>query len=145
MDPKAVLSARLTSAEAVARYEQMQQRIRAQLDKELGPFPWKVVIEGTDAGCGRAFPQELGGIVVYLPSWGFDANIPDDEWPRAKQIVTTIAAQYGFAAPTLQIDKPGKHTTTGADTALGAQYDFGTQVATTLQVTTGCHLPTKTS
>ena len=145
MDPKAVLAARPTSAQAVARYEQMQQRMRTRLDAELGPFRWRQVIAGEDGGCGAAFPPELGGVVVYLPSWGFDANIPDDQWPRAKEIVTAIAAEYGFTTPTLQVDEPGRHTSTGADTLLGAQYDFGTQAATSLQVTTGCHLATKSS
>lgn len=76
-----------------------------------------------------------------MPPWGFDAGIPDAVWPRAKQIITEITAEYGFETPTLQIDEPGRHRTTGADLELGAHYEFVTEINTVMQVTTGCHLP----
>jgi hypothetical protein len=138
MDPAAELAARPSSQEIVTRYEQMELRIRDQLDAELGPFAWEVKRNGEQGGCGANFPN-LGGVTTYLPSWGFDGNIADGDWPRAKQIVTGIIAEYGFTSPTLQIDKPGQHETSAADLALGAQFDLGTKVNTTMQTTTGCH------
>jgi Lipoprotein confined to pathogenic Mycobacterium len=139
MDPAVELAARPSSHEMITRYEQMQQRIRDRLDTELGPFQWVVDPDGGDqAGCGGRF-SNLTGVTVYLPPWAFDDAIPDRDWPRAKQIVTEITAEYGFGTPTLQVDKPGQHSTSAADAVLGAQYNFGTQKATSMQVTTGCH------
>ena len=137
-DPAAQLAARPSSQQIVTRYEQMEQRIRDRLDAEIGPFVWEVKRNGEQGGCGANFPN-LGGVTTYLPSWGFDGNIADADWPRAKQIVTQIIAEYGFTSPTLQIDKPGQHETSAADLALGAQFDLGTKVNTTMQTTTGCH------
>jgi hypothetical protein len=139
MDPQADLAARPRSAEMITRYEEMQQRIREQLDAELGPFSWEVRSEGDRAGCGGEFANSEG-VVVYLPRWGFDGNISDADWPRAKQIVNRITSEYGFTTATLQIDRPGDHETSAADLALGAQYNFATQGNTSLAVTTGCHL-----
>jgi hypothetical protein len=136
---QAELAARPSLETMVARYEEMQQRIRDRLDTEIGPFAWKVVRDGDQGGCGANFPG-MGGLTRDLPPWGFDANIPDTDWPRAKQIVTEITAEYGFETPTLQIDRAGYHKTTGAGLELGAHYELGTQINTTMQVTTGCHL-----
>jgi len=110
MDPQTGLDARPRTGEMVARYEQMQQRIRDQLDAELGPFPWQVRSEGDRTGCGGEF-ADSAGVVVYLPRWGFEGGIPDADWPRAKQIVTEITAEYGFTTATLQIDRTGDHET----------------------------------
>ena len=55
MDPQTGLDARPRTGEMVARYEQMQQRIRDQLDADLGPFPWQVRSEGDRTGCGGEF------------------------------------------------------------------------------------------
>lgn len=140
MDPQATLAARATSAQAVARYEEMQKEIRDHLDTAVGPFRWEVTGKGTRASCGGDLSR-TDGVVVYMDPWGFDGHIPDADWARAKEIITTIAARYGFTVPTLQIDKPGHHETTGTDPNIGAQYSFGTQVNTSIQVTTGCHPP----
>ena len=137
-DPQAELNARPTSSEITARYEEMQQRIRQRLDTELGPFAWKVFRPAGESTCAPEF-DGLGGKEVYLPSWGFDGGISDAAWPRAKQIVTEVVAQYGFTTPTLQIDRPGNHETGAADLALGAQFNIGTAGNVTMQVTTGCH------
>ena len=140
MDPAARLAARPTSTQAIAHYQQMQQQIRQQLDAAIGPRPWKIDGKGDQAGCGGDFAH-TGGIVVFMDPWGFAGSITDADWPRAKQIITTITGQYGFTVPTMQIDRPGDHVTTAVDPTLGAQYNFGTQVNTAFQVTTGCHRP----
>lgn len=136
---QAELAARPSLEAVVARYEQMQATIRDRLDAELGPFDWRIVREGDEGTCAGTFPG-MGGVTRNLPPWGFDAGIPDADWPRAEQIITETVTEYGFETPTLQIDEPGRHKTTAADVELGAQFDFGTQVNTTMQVTTGCHL-----
>lgn len=135
------LAARPTSQQMIIRYQDMLQLVRDRLDAELGPFDWFRIRDDTRSGCGSAFPSELGGRTVTLAPWGFEAAIPDEQWPRAAQIVADTAAAYGFATAGLQIDEPGRHTANGLDSTLGAHYSFGTQVNTSIQVTTGCHLP----
>jgi hypothetical protein len=136
------LTARIRLDEAVARYEQMQQRIRDQLDAELGPFAWRQVFDASPRHCGPDFPPDYGGRILGLAAWGFDAPVGDADWPRARDIVAAVAAEYGFASAGVQVDEPGRHVTGGVDAELGASYGFSTQVNTTLRVTTGCHLPT---
>ncbi len=144
MNAEAELAARPTSEAILDRYSEMQQRIRDTLDTELGPFDWSVRRDGAEGTCGGEF-SGIGGRNVYMAPWGFDSNIPDDQWPRARQIFADIAAEYGFVPAGLQIDEPGRHSTNGVDEALGAQYRFGTNVNTTMQITTGCHLPAQSS
>jgi hypothetical protein len=74
-----------------------------------------------------------------MAAWRFDGSVPDGDWPRVRDIATTVAAEYGFTATGMQIDTPGHHRTTAGDPALGALFDFRTQVNTIMQVTTGCH------
>jgi hypothetical protein len=141
VDAQAKLASRPTSEEMVTRYDQMQQRIRDRIDAELGPHTWFQANDGAESTCGFDFPTSLGGRTVHLPLWGFEGNIPDQDWPRARQLVADIAAKYGFASAGAQIDTPGRHDAGGIDTTLGAYYRFGTAVNTSIQVTTGCHLP----
>lgn len=141
MNAEAELAARPTSEQIVRRYSEMQQRIRDTLDIELGPFQWSMPRDGAESTCGRDFPGGLGGRNIAMAPWGFTGNIPDDQWPRARQIFADIAAEYGFTPAGLQIDEPGRHSTNGVDVTLGAHYTFGTNVNTSMQITTGCHLP----
>lgn len=139
MDPQAELAVRPTLEEMTARYDEMLQRIRDRLDADLGPFTWYIAGGRTWGPCGKAFPRHLGGYTTTSPLWVADRNVPDDQWPHAERIVTEITAEYGFATMGLQIDRPGDHTTNGFDTALDAHYSFATQLATVLQVSSGCH------
>jgi hypothetical protein len=125
--PNALLAGRPNITVITARYDEMQQLIRDGLDAALGPFTWRQNRDGDTATCGREF-NGTGAEQVYMKPWGFAGSIPDEDWPRAKQIFTTIAAEYGFTIP-------------GADPDQGAVYDFGSQVNTNVQITTGCHLP----
>jgi hypothetical protein len=145
MDAQAELASRPTSEEMVTRYTQMLQSIRDRLDTELGPFTWFQARPRSESTCGFDFPAQLGGRTITLPAWAFEANIPDQQWPHARQIVADIAAEYGFASMGVQIDAPGRHVAHGTDTTLGAHYRFGTHVNTSIQVTTGCHLPANTA
>jgi Lipoprotein confined to pathogenic Mycobacterium len=145
MDAQAELAARPTLEEMIARYDQMLQRIRDRLDAELGPFTWYEADPRTWGTCGRDFPSQLGGHTTGSPLWAFKGSIPDDQWPHAQRIIADITAEYGFATAGLQIDtpatpgKPGHHLTHGFDTTFGAHYRFGTNVNTSIRVTSGCH------
>jgi hypothetical protein len=76
---------------------------------------------------------------MFLAAWRFDDHIPDQDWPRARDIVSATAAEYGLTTLGMQIDTPGHHRTTAADPALGALVDIRNQVNTIMPVSTGCH------
>jgi hypothetical protein len=141
MDARAELAARPTLEEMTARYDEMLQRIRDHLDTELGPFTWYEADPRSWGTCGGDF-SNLDGHNTSPPLWASDRNIPDDQWPRAQGIVADITAEYGFATGGLQINTSGRHLTHGFDTTLGAHYRFGTHLATTLGVSSGCHRST---
>ena len=134
------LAARPRLEEMIARYEQMQQRIRDRIDAELGPQHWEQWREASVAGCDQDV-WKLGGRARSLGSWGIDAPIPDRDWPRVHQIVAEVTGEYGFVTAGLAIDTPGHHLTNGVDPDLGAYYRLGSQLATSMRVATGCHLP----
>ena len=139
-DPAAEIAVRPTSQTMVARYDQMQEEIRNQLDAAIGPFKWETHRSANQAPCEPPY-SETDGITVSLAAWGCQGGIPDPDWPHAKQIIDTITAQYGLTTPTLQIDQPGRHQTSATDPHLGAYFEFGTAGNADMQATTGCHRP----
>lgn len=124
------------------RYDEMRATIREQLVSEVGLPPLKEDIgSGGSSGC-RDFPAIQGGDdeTRTLPRWSVEANLPDEKWPRAVQIVDEIARSYGFETPPrVIIDRPGDHEITTTDT-YGADLVLGTKATTILTVRTGCHL-----
>jgi Lipoprotein confined to pathogenic Mycobacterium len=123
------------------RYEQMANTIRDRLVADTGLPPWQVRSDtGGSSGC-RNYPdvsipdaQSRG-----LPLWAAEANLPDDKWPRAVQIVTDIAKENGFGPPKTLVDVPGRHEVSLED-GYGAEITFGTRVHTSMLIQTGCHL-----
>ncbi|OLT14076.1 hypothetical protein BJF78_19905 [Pseudonocardia sp. CNS-139] len=147
MDTRAELAARPSIEEINTRYDEMLRQIRDRIDTEFGPRSWYEALPRSWGACGGEYGG-LGAVNSSSPTWAFDGNIPDGTWPQARQIVADITAAHGFATAGLQIDtpaspgEPGNHQTGGVDSGLGASYTFGTYVNTSIQVTTGCHLPT---
>jgi hypothetical protein len=141
VNPAAVLAGRPPLEAVVAHYERMLTRIRDALDVELGPFGWRQFRPPRPSSCGQEFPYELGGRSLQLATWGFDAPVPDGDWPLARAVVAGVAGGYGFAPAGLHVDGPGRHVAGGVDRVLGAFYELGTQHSTTIRVGTGCHLP----
>jgi predicted LppA-like lipoprotein len=145
MKTYADLTARPRLEDITARYDQMQQRIRDRIETELsgsvGLLGWRQIRDGSRSTCGYDVPVEFGGRTLFMAPWGFGHSIPDAQWARVTQIVTDIIGEYGFIPAGLSIDKPGHHVFNAVDTTLGASYDLGSQVATSMQVSTGCHLP----
>ena len=139
---RAIVAARPNLDDEIARYEQMQQRIQAQLDAALGNQKWETLNPGSQSTCGFDFADVHDAQTRVLPLLGVRHNIPDQQWPEAEHLVTTIIAGYGFnTAGLLRIDQPGRHEINAHDPDLGADFTFGTEKFTTLQTTTGCHLP----
>jgi Lipoprotein confined to pathogenic Mycobacterium len=142
VDQRSVVLARSSLEDALSRYQEMQHRIQTELDAALGPHQWAQFDAGLEDGCGFAFPDVRDGQTRFMPQLGFNGSIPDQQWPTAEKIVTAVIADYGFnTAGLLRIDKPGHHELNAHDPVLGADFNFGTQLNTSLQTTTGCHLP----
>jgi hypothetical protein len=111
------------------------------LDAELGPLGWYQVREASTSTCIQDVPPDAGGRNRSLAPWGFDAPVPDSDWRRVGEIVSGIAGEYGFTIAGLDLDRVDHHVLNGIDPGLGARIRFGSQAATTMHVTTGCHLP----
>jgi predicted LppA-like lipoprotein len=144
MKTYAEIAARPRIDEAVARYEEMQQRIRDALDAEFGPLGWFQKRAESGSTCGHDVPPEFGGRSLSMAPWGFDSPIPDERWPRFRQVTADITGEYGFVTAGAAVDEPGHHLVNGIDPALGAHYELGSKRATLMQVHTGCHLPAGT-
>jgi hypothetical protein len=129
--------------EAVADYERMQARIRAALDRALGPSAWYRVRGATGSTAGHDVPAEYGARTLALAPWGADLPIPDASWGRARRIVRAIAREHGLTEPDsgTEVDRPGHHVLRLVDPVLGAHLTLGAQRMTILQVLTGSHLP----
>lgn len=127
--------------QASQRYVEMGAAIRDKLVADIGLPPWK---ERSDSG-GSSSCREFPGVDTGdkesrgLPLVFSEANLPDENWPRAVQIVTEIAGKYGFGAPLTLVDNPGNHEISLKD-GYGAEISFGTKVNTSLLIQTGCHL-----
>lgn len=132
------LAARPGLEATVARYEEMQARIRDGLTGVLGPRRWFTANDGGGGGCDPDLPAAA---VRTLPLWTVDGGIPDADWPRARAVVAGVAAGYGFTTTGTTVDRPGLHDVTLVDRELDARIAFGAEVNTTMQVRTGCHLP----
>ena len=131
--------------DAVAGYERMQARIRAALDRDLGPSGWRQLRAATPSTGGHDVPAEFGARTLALAPWGRSAPIPDPDWDRARRIVRRIAGEHGLTRPTDDLDVPGHHVLAVVDPVLGATCTFGSRAMTVLQVVTGSHLPAATA
>jgi hypothetical protein len=127
--------------QAGAEYQTMLAAIRGKLVGDLGIAAWVPDENGTSAsGCGFDYPDLAPDGEVRRYSSGMSpGNLADTQWPSAVALVTEIAAQHGFGAPSVIVDRPSDHEVSLKSDS-GAQLLFGTAANTTLSVSTGCHL-----
>lgn len=124
-----------------ARYQGLLAAVRDTLVAELGLHPWIPSDKPVNTSIGSGPYARLGGDgeIRRYSSGRSPGNVSDVDWPRATAIVAELAGQYGFAAPTVVVDRPGDH-----EVSLRGEYAgvllFGTAANTTLSLTTGCHL-----
>jgi hypothetical protein len=124
-----------------AEYQGMLTAIRDKLVREVGVASWVPDNEGlSGSACGFDFPDVgADGKVRRYSSGVSPGNITDEKWPAAVATVVGIAAQHGFGAPDVVVDRPGDHEVSLKNPS-NAQLLFGTAANTTLSVSTGCHL-----
>lgn len=123
------------------RYEDMRMEIQGRLTSDIGLAPWT---EDADSGARsscRAYPDVDTGDKESrsLPAWYVEANVPDEKWSQTLAIITEIAGKYGFGAPQILVDNPGRHEISMRN-GYGAETSFGTRINTSMLILTGCHL-----
>jgi hypothetical protein len=123
------------------RYRGMLAAIRDTLVAELGLPPWLPPGSPVNSSTGTGPFARLGGDgeIRRYSSGRSPGTVSDVDWPRATAIVTVLAGQHGFAAPTVVVDRPGDHEVSLRD-EYGGELLFGTAANTTLSLRTGCHL-----
>lgn len=123
------------------RYRGMLDAIRDKLVAEIGLPPWIPTGNPVNASVGRGPFARLGGDgeIRRFTSGISPGTVSDVDWPRATAIVAELAGPFGFAAPTVVVDRPGDHEVS-LPGEYGGELLFGTAVNTTLSLTTGCHL-----
>jgi hypothetical protein len=123
------------------RYRGMLAAIRDTLVAEIGLHPWLPSGNSVNSSIGGGPFARLGGDgeIRRYTSGMSPGNVSDADWPRATAIVADLAGQYGFAVPTVVVDRPGDHEVSFPG-EYGGELLFGTAVNTTLSLTTGCHL-----
>ena len=145
MTPEERLRARPSFEQATAGYVQMLTEMRAALARIVPDLRWEhpaPVVNGS-AGCLPPF-SDIPGVATV--DYGHDSfgRIPEDRWPEALQEITTIAAQYHFAAPqTLSVpaaSRPGAipPRIVYFHDPWGGNFSFQTEVNTILSVQSPC-------
>lgn len=134
----AELRGRPTSESEVVRLTEAQEAVRTALETDLGLGPWADTGTGGNSGCPQF--DRSNGEIRSLASLLLEGGVPDEVWPRAAELVQQTAAQYGFTAADVVVDRPGEH-----EIVLRGEWEsllrFGTLANATLRLVTGCHLP----
>lgn len=136
-----MLAERPTQEAVVARYERMRHDVIAELGAELGEKLWEP--SPSSLGNLTAACTEAGweGETVHLTLYRFTGTYGSADWQRSLDIVTEVAARYGFTTRTF-LDRPGDSEIVGED-SYGGSYTFGMATNTTFGFVTGCHLPAR--
>jgi hypothetical protein len=131
--------------QAIARYEEMYQKVRAQITAIVPTLKWHLANPATGASCGNDFAAVNADLrkddaeVKGLANWMAEGNLPDSQWEQATQAVARIAQSYGFDNGEIVVNRPSNHEIVFHD-QYRAELNFGTAVNTTLLLRTGCHL-----
>lgn len=135
------LMRRPTIDEAVARYTQLQTKLKDKLSADLGITGWRER-PGTssEGGCQPAFTIDSGDArQQHLTTWFTDAKVADNQHDAAKTTVAAVVKEYGFAEVSLDLSRPGDLQYNLKD-QFGAELGFGSAKNTILTLDTGCHL-----
>lgn len=97
---------------------------------------WQMDMD-TWAGCGGQYAWTRAKAAYFMA--GFSGPIPEDQWPRAVQIVKDRAKQFGANSFGVMRDKPGDHDIyiSGAD---GVEFKLGTRIESSLTAKSDCRI-----
>lgn len=123
-----------------ADYQAMLQTIQDRLVAEVGVAPWVPAPEPINGGfCSGELTDLDGAVQTYLDTGVSVGNLPDARWDQAVAIVTEVAGEHGFGAPSVIVDGPSNHEVSFRGIYQGHLL-FGTGGGTILTARTGCHL-----
>lgn len=128
-------------SEAVVLYEDMRGKIRDRMSSEFTLPKWTEQQDSSRfSGCAPQFSEvdQKDSTKKYLPRWFTTAPL-GAKWQKVKEIVTEVAAGYGFNRISLDIAKPDDAEYNLND-QYGAELSIGSAKNTVLALTTGCHL-----
>lgn len=122
-------------------YLALLELVRNRLVSDLGLDPF--VLDAEEPISGSACPGEFSTVreaeVRHIAASHSPGNLADEDWPRAVELVTELAAEKGFTDPRTVVDRPGDHEVALYD-PYGAELIFGTAKNTIVSLSTGCHL-----
>ncbi|QIS08809.1 LppA family lipoprotein [Nocardia arthritidis] len=132
--------------DAEAELRAVVQQIGAAATELVPGMKWEWNRDPMRSDCPAPYDQ-TNGQISYLRHYYSDTPIPDDVWPQFLDRVRTIAATVGATAPeTMQnqsgtASSPGNHDVWFSNPSSGTTIKVGTQRASVISATVGCHLP----
>lgn len=124
-----------TSRGAVEFYSGVQHDILTALSAEFPGVRFTQRFARSSAGC--TLPDGAAGTLVHLPIYGSDMPVPADALSRASAVFEKVAARAGFHEPLVMPPDVGFAFRMFAED--GSYITFGSYVASTVAVTTGCY------
>ena len=125
---------RRTIDEVEPVYLAMMEEIQGVLTDRFGVGEW---VQRREQVQGSACDEVADGERRSY-NLGTAARVAEEEWDQALGAVESIAGEHGFTERVEIVDAEGDHLV-DLNHADGGRLSFGTQEATVLRVTTGCH------
>lgn len=124
-----------TSRGAVAFYTGAQRTVLTALSAEFPDLHFTPRFARTSTAC--TLSDGAVGVLVHLPIYGSEVPVPADALSRAAAVVEKVAARSGFHEPLVMPPDVGFAFRMFA--ADGSYITFGSYVASTVALTTGCY------
>ncbi len=124
-----------TSRGAVEFYSGVQRDILTALSAEFPGVRFTQRFARSSASC--TLPDHTVGTLVHLPIYGSEVPVPADALSRAAAVFEKVAARAGFHEPLVMPPDVGFAFRMFAED--GSYITFGSYVASTVAVTTGCY------
>lgn len=135
-----VLLERRDAEEVLADRDRMIGEMTTELSRIVPGSRWLPNRDERSSHCGDFGSTD--GNIYFSRNYVSEVPVSAALWPQAAQAVIDIAARYGFTDVTGRTENPtddeAKDLT--ISDAYGGRVAFGSMVAASLQVTTGCYL-----
>ncbi|RJO76777.1 hypothetical protein D5S18_11020 [Nocardia panacis] len=132
--------------DAETELENIVQQVGAAATELIPGMKWQWNRELTRSYCTAPYDQ-TNGRISYLRHYYSDTPIPDEIWPQLIERVRVIVATVGATTPDIMQDRsgtassPGNHDVWFSNPTTGTTITVGTQQASVITGTVGCHLP----
>ncbi|KZM69659.1 LppA family lipoprotein [Nocardia terpenica] len=126
--------------DAEAQLRSAVEQIAAAGTDLIPGMQWSWNRERTPSGCDKPYDR-TDGRIVYLQEYVSNTPVPDNVWQAFAERAHAIAAQVGATTPETMQNAPGNHDVWFFNPEDGTTIKIGSQVATVISGTVGCHLP----